>query len=390
MERIDLSAAAGDRAYWAGTLYKIAAPVLGNMSKGELRKNMPVEYSPIWDGRDRSVAYMEAFGRLLAGLAPWLALPDEETNEGRQRKLLREQALQSLVNGVDPASPDYLNWSKEKQPLVDASYIAQSFLRAPSTLWEPLDLTTRNRFIAEFKGLRRVGPYYNNWLLFAATIESFLLSIGEQHDPLRIEIALQKMNEWYAGDGWYKDGPQFHFDYYNGFVIHPMLVDILDVLVKKAGFDKTKYTFAVRRMQRYGEILERLVSPEGTFPVVGRSILYRLGAFQPLAQLALHDQLPESLPPGQVRSALTAVMRRLFEAPGVFTADGWLTLGLAGHQPDTADHYANSGNMYLTAVGFLPLGLPSSHAFWTMPFADWTSRRAWSGQPFKKDQAVDY
>ena len=35
--------AAGDRAYWVALLDKIATPVLSNMSKGQLRKNMPVE-----------------------------------------------------------------------------------------------------------------------------------------------------------------------------------------------------------------------------------------------------------------------------------------------------------------------------------------------------------
>lgn len=391
-----------DRDYWADTLYKIASPILSNMSKGQLRKNMPVEYSPIWDHRDKSVAYMEAFGRLIAGLAPWLVLPDDKTREGGQRKELRDQALQCLANSVDQANPDYLNWNTEGQPLVDASYIALAFLRAPAALWQPLDHTTKQRYIAEFKGLRRVKPAYNNWLLFAATIEAFLLSIDEQYDPLRIDIALHKMEEWYAGDGWYNDGPHFHFDYYNGYVIHPMLTEIQKtlqdkdkvVMIQTSAHDvKTNdspYGLAIRRMQRYSEFLERLISPEGTYPAFGRSVTYRVGAFQPLVQLALHDQLPEGIVPAQVRSALTAVMKRMFGMPGVFTADGWLQLGFAGHQPGIADYYSNSGSMYIASLGFLPLGLPADHAFWTGPFTDWTSRKAWSGQPFKKDYAVDY
>ncbi|KAA6306485.1 hypothetical protein EZS27_041859, partial [termite gut metagenome] len=75
-----------DRKYWADLLYKIAEPVLSNMSKGELVRNMEVELSPAWDGRNKRVTYMEAFGRLMAGLAPWLSLPDDTTSEGKQRK----------------------------------------------------------------------------------------------------------------------------------------------------------------------------------------------------------------------------------------------------------------------------------------------------------------
>lgn len=378
-----------DRAYWTKTLHRIAGPVLANMSEGKLRSTMPVRYSPVWDGRDKSVIYMEAVGRLIAGLAPWLNLVADDTEEGRQRKLLKEQTLQSLAHGVDPAHPDYFNWTKEKQPLVDAAYLAQAFLRAPAALWEPLDKTTRQRYITEFKGLRRVSPWYNNWLLFSATIEAFLSSIDEPCDFLRVDIALRKMNEWYVGDGWYSDGPDFHFDYYNGFVIHPMIADIVRQLVHKGQLGGSVYTSVIRRMQRYGEILERLIAPDGTFPVVGRSMLYRFAVFQPLSQLVLNDQLPTSLSSGQVRCALTAVLRRLFESQGVFTEDGWLTMGLAGHQPDAADRYLNSGNIYLTAVGFLPLGLPADHTFWTALPEDWTSRRAWSGQPFRIDHALE-
>lgn len=86
-------------------MYRMAAPVLSNMSEGLLKQNMLVELSPTWDGRDKNVTYMECFGRLMAGLAPWLSLPDDETPEGLQRKQLREWALKSYVHAVDPASP---------------------------------------------------------------------------------------------------------------------------------------------------------------------------------------------------------------------------------------------------------------------------------------------
>jgi len=386
----DKSPVVNDREYWVDLLFKIASPVLSNMSKGNLRKNMPVELSPVWDGRDKNVAYMEAFGRLVAGLAPWLSLPDDNTGESKLRKQLKEQSLQSFTHSVDPANPDYLLWNKEGQPLVDAAFIAHSFLRASSALWQPLDAVTKQRFIKEFKELRRVKPPNNNWVLFAAMIETFLFSIDEQYDAERIDIAVSKINEWYAGDGWYKDGDHFHFDYYNSYVIQPMLVDILNVQVKKGKAKQDEYALALKRMQRYSGFIERLISPEGTYPPFGRSITYRTGVFQPLSQLALMQQLPADITNGQVRSALTAVMKRMFEQPGVFTKDNWLQLGFAGHQPSIADSYSNSGSMYLTSLGFLPLGLPASHSFWTDPFADWTSRKAWSGQPFKKDYAVDY
>ena len=121
----------------------MAIPVLESMSKGELHKKMQVEVSPTWDGRDKRVAYLECFGRLMDGLAPWLTLPDDDSEEGRVRKKLREQALMSYAHAVDPKSPDYLLWRKEGQPLVDSAFFSSSLLRAPKQLWEPLDKTNQ-------------------------------------------------------------------------------------------------------------------------------------------------------------------------------------------------------------------------------------------------------
>ena len=383
---------AKDRKCWTDLAYQLSAPVLQNMSKGELKKMMQVEVSPSWDRRNQDVAYMEAFGRTMAGIAPWLALPDDDTPEGMQRKQLREWALASYAHAVDPESPDYLLWSGHRQVLVDAAYLANSFLRAPKQLWEPLDSVTKQRYIAEFQGLRKYTPVYSNWLLFSGMIETFLMYIDVSYDEYRIDMSLRKVEEWYVGDGWYSDGTNFAFDYYNSFVIQPMFVEMLQVLNQKQKLfysNNQRVEVAVKRMQRFAEILERFISPDGTFPVFGRSMTYRLGAFQALALTALQEKLPVEISNGQVRTALTCVMQRMFADSNNFNDSGFLTLGFCGHQPDLADYYTNNGSVYMTSLVFLPLGLPANHAFWTDPAQDWTSKRAWSGQPFPKDLPME-
>ncbi len=381
-----------DREYWVQLLVKISTPVLSNMSKGRLKKNMPMQYSPTWDNRNKDVAYMEAFGRLIAGIAPFVALPVDGTEEGKIRKQLLEQIQQSLVHAVDPSSPDYLYWGSatSQQPLVDAAFIAQALITAPTVLWKPLDTTTQQRIIAEFKKLRQIKPFNSNWLLFAAIIESFLLSIGEEIDAARINTAIEAINKWYVGDGWYSDGATFHFDHYNGYVIHAMMVDVLKVNVEKGRKDKALYDTAYKRMQRYASFQERFITPEGYYPVFGRSSTYRAGLFWPLTKLSLENALPNEISPAQVRCGLTAVLKHLF-VPATFTKEGCLTLGLVGDkQAAITDSYSNTGSMYITSLVFLPLGLPANHEFWSAPFAEWTQRKAWSGKPFAKDYAVNY
>ncbi|MDE5734985.1 MAG: DUF2264 domain-containing protein, partial [Duncaniella sp.] len=290
---------------------------------------------------------------------------------------------------VDPESPDYLLWKGEGQALVDAAYLAESFIRGWDALWMPLDVQTKQRYIKEFTGLRRVDPPYTNWLLFSSTIESFLAKAGAEYDEYRINSAIRKTEEWYTGDGWYADGPSFAFDYYSSYVFHPMYLETLasmkDARARTRIHYPRYYDRALKRAQKYSIVLERLVSPEGTFPVFGRSIPYRMAALQPLALMAWYEKLPAGLSNGQVRNALTSVMHSMFDGRENFNEGGFLTIGFAGRQPNIADWYTNNGSLYMTSLAFLPLGLPATHPFWTDAPLPTTNQRAWSGKPFPKD-----
>jgi len=379
-----------DREYWYKLLYKIASPVVSNLASGTLVKNMPLVTAPKFDSRSPTVSYLEAVGRTYAGIAPWLALPDDETAEGTLRKKVRLQAVQGLDNCFAANSPDKLNFSKDYQPIVDAAYLAQTFLRAPKALWEPLKAETKQAIVAAFKSLRNRKPFKNNWLLFGSITEAFLLSIGEQHDEARLNEGVDALTGWYKGDGWYGDGPNLAFDYYNSFVIHPMMVDTLSIMLDKKLVKQERYDLALKRMQRYVVGQERMISPEGTYPPIGRSITYRTGAFQALSQAALMHKLPDTITPAQVRSALTKVKQNLYDVPGTFDAKGWLQLGFCGHDPEIADYYTSTGSLYMATLSFLPLGLPASDEFWAAPAADWTAKKAWAAKPFPKDYHVDY
>ena len=386
-----------DREYWTSMAWQMAQPVLENMAKGELQKNMQTEFSPSFDNRNRKVVYMETFGRLMAGIAPWLALDSDETTEaaegteGHRRHQLRQWALSAYKNGVDPESPDYLCWGVSGQNLVDAAYIAESFIRGYDALWVPLDDVTKQRYIAEFKKLRSIEPPYTNWFLFSSIIESFIAKAAglREYDDFRVMMPIRKTEEWYVGDGWYADGPVFAFDYYSSYVFHAMYLETLQNMLDAKANTRLEYQKyydrALKRAQKFAIILERFISPEGTFPVIGRSTPYRLAAMQPLALMAWYEKLPQELSEGQVRAALTQVMHRMFDHQQNYNDGGYLTIGFCGSQPETADWYTNNGSLYMTSLCFMPLGLPADHHFWTCPSEPWTQVKAWGGQPFPKD-----
>lgn len=365
------------RDYWLQLMDKIARPVLINGAKRTIRIQLPVEQVP--GAKRETCTQLEAVGRLFCGIAPWLELAQVPPSEVALQKEYRKLAIETLQSIVDPNSPDFLFDHMEPQMLVDSAFLCHALLRAPKQLWDTLDETSKKQFINCMVQTRSVTPSYSNWLLFSAMIEAFFMHNNFPFDELRIQLVVKKHLEWYVGDGTYGDGPEFHWDYYNSFVIQPMLMDIARVMQHSGKMDDQTVETIEKRYTRYAAIQERMIAPDGSFAVFGRSVVYRTGAFQQLAQASLQHCLPAEVQPAQVREALTAIMHRCFDAPETFNHKGWLQIGLAGHQPSLGEGYISTGSLYLCASVFLPLGLPITDPFWLQPAAEWTSRKLWSG-----------
>jgi len=374
------------RAYWIDLLNKISMPVLKAGSKAKLKATMPVETTN--GKKEKPSTYLEAVGRLLTGIAPWLESNSGDRREQKLRDDFRAMALETVANIVDPKSEDYLFDHMEPQMVVDAAFLAHAFLRAPQQLWKALPGKAQQNVVKCMVATRAVKPYYCNWLLFSAMIEAFFLENDLPFDIMRLDLPVKKHQEWYLGDGIYGDGSDFHWDYYNSYVIQPMLMDIVTVMTDKKKFNAGETKKIAKRFIRYAAIQERLISPEGTFPIIGRSIAYRMGAFQHLAQACLQNRLPKAIIPAQVRCALTAVMQRIMSAPETFDSDGWLKIGLCGHQNAIGEHYISTGSLYLCSTAFLPLGLSPDNEFWAGKPQPWTSVKIWNGENMKCDHAL--
>lgn len=377
----------GRREEWLSFVKQTCDPVLTAASQRRLKQWMPVEAK-----EDRSpFSHLEAVARTLCGIAPWLeltldpAIASDEELQLHARYL--ELARQSLAAVTDPNSDDYGNFGEFGQTLVEAAFLAQALLRAPNALWSAMNERDKGHIVEALRKARGIRPAYCNWLLFSAIIEGWFSTIGEEYDMVRIDYALRQHEAWYLGDGTYSDGPEFHWDYYNSFVIHPMMLDVMKKAEEWYDDGEAWSMRIMERARRYAEVQERMIAPDGTFPVIGRSIAYRSGAFHLLAQLSYMHLLPESVAPPQARCALLAVIKRCLEAPGTFDAGGWLTIGLHGHQPSLGEAYISTGSLYLCTAAFLPLGLPASDAFWTEPDAPWTAKRVWSGEDLPADYA---
>jgi len=385
-----------DRNFWLQQVELVSEPVLKALKEQNLRQKMPVEAARGQTEARAIGTHLEALGRLLSGLAPWLELEPsagESPKETALRNRYRDYALAGITSALNPSSADYMHFGESSQTLVDSSFLALALLRAPRQLLQRLDPKTQQRLAEALVTERKIQPPFNNWLLFAAMNEALLMKLDQTWDRMRVDYALRELQSWYLGDGIYGDGPRFHWDFYNSFVIQPYLLQLMDTLPSQNA-DQSPAWSAMRKpihehAQRYANIQERLIAPDGSYPAIGRSITYRCGAFHLLADAARRNILPEGLTPPQVRCALSAAIERTLSPVGTFSAEGWLQIGLAGHQAGLGETYISTGSLYLCSAVFLPLGLPPADPFWSQPPAPWTSQIIWSGKNASADHAHD-
>lgn len=377
-----------DRIYWINILRKIVRPVLENLSKDSLKRNMIVEYkSP--EMLDSS--YFEAFACVFNGISPWLELDYDGSEESVLRENFVSFTIKAISNAVNPKKNDYILHTNSKQSLLSISLFAQGLLRSKNKIWNNLPMEVQSKIIDELKNSRNIAPYENHWILFTSMVEAALLEFTGECDKERLRYAVHKFrDEWYMGDGIYTDGDQYTTTYHNSIFIHPMLNDILAVMRKYRLYEGEFLDIQLMRSSRLSSQLERCISPDGSFPIIGNSICYRTGIFHVLSQAALFKILPNNVNPSQVRAALTKVIKNLFEGDQNFNENGWLLMGFNGHQPKMAEHNFSTGSLYLCCAVFLPLGLDQNDSFWIEESKPWTSLKAWKGDLPEKDQSIDF
>lgn len=377
-----------DRKYWLQEMDKMCRPIMEALANDQLREKMPHRTSKFVDNKEHriQVQYVEVLGRVLSGISPWLAIDTGDDDERALRVLYRKWTIKGLQNALDSNARDFMRFDIGGQQLVDASFLSLAIIRSP-WIWTNLDVNTKANFVKSIILTRKYLPVYSNWLLFSAVNEVFLAKFGYDWDAMRVDYALRQFEQWYVGDGMYKDGEFFAFDYYNSYVIHPYLAIIKDVLEEQRNGYKDMFSNISKRNARYAEIQERMINADGTFAPIGRSLTYRTGAFHHLADMGLRQKIPISLSAGQVRSALTAVIQVTLSNPNTYL-DGWLTIGLNGYQEDIGDFYNNQGSPYLATAIFLPLGLPIDDDFWKEESQNWTAQKFWKQGVGVKDKSI--
>ncbi|MDD9375936.1 DUF2264 domain-containing protein [Streptomyces sp. ZAF1911] len=269
----------------------------------------------------------------------------------------------------DLADGDLVSWpaiTDRGQALVEAASIAVALRLTRRWLWDRMDEPTRARVRAWLAPALRVTHVDNNWWLFPAMVGGFLSGAGgpagagpDPDDAHRraVDRGLERIEQWYLGDGWYTDGRPRAFDHYNGWAFH-----FYPVLHAHLADDRRLLDVHGRRLAAHLDGYARTFGADGAPVHQGRSLIYRFAATAPLWAGALSGHTP--LSPGTTRRLASGALRYFLDR-GALDADGLLTLGWSGPYAPMVQEYSGPASPYWASKAFVGLLLPADHPVWT-------------------------
>ncbi|MFB0615673.1 DUF2264 domain-containing protein [Streptomyces sp. AGS-58] len=263
------------------------------------------------------------------------------------------EGLAAGPGGVWPAITD------RSQPLVEAASVALALRLTRPLLWDRLDDPVRQRTATWLADALTAQPWPCNWELFPVTVAGFLAETGHREQAARrvIHRGLERIEGWYAGEGWYTDGDGRKFDYYNGWALH-----LYTVLHAWLADDRTLLSLYGGRLSRHLADYAHLFGGDGAPLHQGRSLTYRFATAAPLWLGALTGHTP--LPPGETRRLASGALRYFLDG-GAVDLRGLLPLGWLGRDESLAQAYSGPASPYWASKGFLGLLLPPAHEVWT-------------------------
>lgn len=266
----------------------------------------------------------------------------------------------ALDAGTAPDSPErWPELTDHGQPSVEATAIVLALHWSRPWIWNTLPRRVQDNVAMWLAGARHSYGADNNHVLFSATIQAFLCSVGYAYDAFEIEGALARIEDWYVGDGWYSDGVGRRFDHYNAWTFHLYPFFIFELLDEPDGTGRRELYRS--RLAAFVTGYQHLFGADGSPLLQGRSLIYRWGVVAPFWMAEL--QGIGALSPGLTRRLASGTLRHFIDRGAV--NDGVLGLGWHRNHASILQTYNAPGSPHWTSKGFLGLLLPADHPAWT-------------------------
>ncbi|EBP0013125.1 DUF2264 domain-containing protein [Salmonella enterica] len=289
-------------------------------------------YLPGWPSEQGSESdAIEATARTLPLMAAWLHY--QMTNQGKldsYGKCVRQALKQAFICGTDPEHPGY--WGKIKdydQRICECCDIALALWLVRNTVWKSYSASEQERILCWLQGVNNCKTVDNNWHLFIVLTQQVVLALSGKGENSEQRYA--RVKEFYVGEGWFRDGANGNFDYYNSWAFHYLLFWIDRI---NPDFD---HPFITQSCAEFAKTFRYFFTPCG-FPFFGRSISYRLAA--PVALMA--NAIQSGRADGQLKRIIST-LTHFFMLHGA-EQHGAITQGLFQADRRLMDGYSGSGS----------------------------------------------
>lgn len=298
----------------------------------------------------------ESFDRVLMLPVTYVVATGRDRVPGYDGSITRP-FLNGIIRFTDPQHPDY--YGKHKGHSIFGANMALAILLAPEFFWDPLTARQQKNMLAFMERLAYTpGWDCNHWYFHLMALP--VLSREEvEVDREYFDGIFRRLLNWYQGDGWFLDGGNFTFDYYNlwGFQLYNHALVHFDKVWSK------KYATEVAEInKKFQHSFLYMFGRDGGPIPWGRSLSYRFASLSALGWSLVAGN--NTLPPGQARRIASGCLKYFWEH-GALSANGTLEPGWWGPNSAIGEEYQARGAPYWAAHGLAPLLLPADHPFWT-------------------------
>ena len=328
---------------------QLVNPLQSYYSNGKAR----LELGSTGVGYGANIAGIEGFSRVMWGLVPYLAGGADIHNP------LWKTTLQGIINGTDPSHEEYFGAVEDyDQRLVEMAVFGFALALIPEAIWEPLTEKQRHNLYCWLNQINAKACYDCNWLFFNVLVNIGFSKIDLPYDKVQLQRNLERLDDFYVGEGWYSDGSEGHSDYYVPFAIQYYGLLYVKLMGEEDPIRADRWKL---RATEFANQFIHWFTPEGEALPYGRSLSYRFAQSAFWSAIAFAEV--EVMSWGVVKGIVLRNLRWWFKQP-IFDHNGILTVGYRYPNLIMAENYNSPGSPYWALKTFLIAALPDAHPFW--------------------------
>lgn len=336
-----------NKEYFQAQLKRITEPLKKHYNGGK------VQFGAHCAWYENLSADMEAFARPLWGLVPFWA-------GGGEDKDFERLYAEGLADGADENSGGYWGECHDRdQRFVEMASIAYGIIFAPEKVWEPLTEEAKNNLEKWLTSINSHDVCDSNWIFFRVLVNVAMKKIGRRFSDERLSKDLERIDEFYLGGGWYKDGVHGQTDYYIPFAIHFYGLIYAAVMEKDDPGRSEKFK---KRACEFAKDFIYWFDEDGEAMPYGRSLTYRFAQTAFWSACVIADVRP--FPMGVIKGIIARNLDSWLSKP-IFDGEGLLTVGYDYPNLIMAEHYNAHGSPYWGLKAYAFLMLPDKHEFWS-------------------------